>query len=184
MSEPAGFDRTFFARAKAALDKSYVDRIVVEDNFIEVKFDVSDPKIEEIPFNHLTTSYDMVRICRVEQYKSAVYSGVEEMYLMITISDMKSVEDDDGEKIEHKIAMHYWILSLQRGYHAPVVLSHRQITFDMARGGHIGMPSPDRYVPITSYLRCRHTATTEEVLQMIEELLNTKETPLDFSTVQ
>lgn len=181
MSEPADFDRTFFARAKAALVKPYVDP-VVEDNRIKVKFDVYDPKIEEIPFNHLTTSYDMVRICRVEQYKSAVYSGAEEMYLKVTIHDKKKVINDDGKTIEKKTAMHSWILSLQGGHHAPVVESHRQIVFDMARGGHIGVPS-DRYVPITSYLRCRHTATTEEVLQMIEELLNTKETPLDFSTV-
>lgn len=172
------------ARAHAALDKPYVDKIVVEDNLINVKFDVYDHFLESMPLTDLTTSYDLKRECRVEQFSKEVNSNGQDMLLMVSIRDEKTIENDDGEKIEEKIAYHNWILNLQRGRHAPVVTSHHQIMFDMASGGDIDLPvSTDQYVPATSYLR-KCTRTTEEVVQMIEELLKTKETPLDFSTVQ
>jgi hypothetical protein len=178
MSEPAIVNNPFFVRAMAGLIVGH-HRKTVDSDSIMATFDVYDPLEDLVDLKDLETTCELQRICRVE------LSTVQDEKLMtVTIRDIKTVENDDGEQIEKKVAMHSWVLNIQSGRHAPVEMSHHQIVWDTARGGAVDISDDaDLVVPATSYLRTT-TTTTEEVVQMVERLRFKDHTPLDFSTVQ
>jgi hypothetical protein len=100
--------------------------------------------------------------------------------LRVEISDrmIKEVRENEVTELntnEEKEAMHVWLLDLEGGRHDLVVSSHRQIVYDLARGGHRDMPSSTDDWIRTPFYMATPTTTTEDVLRMIEAILYNRE---------